>query len=163
VGLYNVTIAGNIANLAAGAGTVYGGGVFKNNGTLTFRNSILSGNLHLNQGAAPSFDECLGGITSAGNNIATSVILAVCQITGSYAAVAASLGPLQNNGGPTQTHALLSGSPAIDAGNPAGCTDDIGGHILHTDQRGVFRPLGTACDIGAVEDGDGVFKNGFES
>jgi hypothetical protein len=43
------------------------------------------------------------------------------------------LGPLQYNGGPTQTMALLAGSP--DAGNPGGCTDDRG-RLLKTDQRG---------------------------
>ena len=53
------------------------------------------------------------------------------------------LGPLQNNGGPTSTMALLAGSPAIDAGLVVpGVT---------TDQRGVFRPQGAAPDIGAFE------------
>jgi len=63
------------------------------------------------------------------------------------------LGPLQNNGGPTQTIALPSGSPAIDAGNPAGCTDGSG-HLLATDQRGQPRPDKEdtgGCDIGAYE------------
>ena len=64
------------------------------------------------------------------------------------------LGPLKNNGGSTQTEALLAGSPAIDAGNPAGCTDNVG-HLLKVDQRGDKRPgdprLPTACDIGAYE------------
>jgi hypothetical protein len=45
------------------------------------------------------------------------------------------LGPLQNGGGPTQTMALPSGSPAVDAGNPNGCTDGFG-RLLKTDQRG---------------------------
>jgi hypothetical protein len=63
------------------------------------------------------------------------------------------LGPLQNNGGPTQTQALLSGSPAIDAGNPSGCTDG-NGNLLKTDQRG--RPRhdkedSGGCDMGAYE------------
>ena len=66
------------------------------------------------------------------------------------------LGPLKNNGGPTQTHALVAGSPAIDAGNPGGCQDNSGA-LLQTDQRGFPRDVdgngdGTArCDIGAVE------------
>ena len=52
------------------------------------------------------------------------------------------LGPLADNGGPTQTHALLPGSPAIDA---------AGDDCLAEDQRGISRPQGTACDIGAYE------------
>lgn len=59
------------------------------------------------------------------------------------------LGPLADNGGPTWTHALLPGSPAIDAGDPALCEA--------TDQRGVARPKNgdgdgnPVCDIGAFE------------
>ena len=65
------------------------------------------------------------------------------------------LGPLQNNGGLTQTHALLSGSDAIDAGDPTGCKDSDG-NLLTTDQRGFIRPVnggsGSArCDMGAYE------------
>jgi hypothetical protein len=63
------------------------------------------------------------------------------------------LGPLQNNGGPTQTMALLSGSPASDSGNPSGCTDGQG-HLLKTDQRGAPRPDTEdtgGCDRGAYE------------
>ena len=56
------------------------------------------------------------------------------------------LGPLGNNGGPTQTMALPSGSPAVDAipAATSGCTGT-------TDQRGTTRPQGTGCDIGAYE------------
>lgn len=53
------------------------------------------------------------------------------------------LGPLAGNGGPTQTMALQAGSPAIDGGDGAGCPA--------TDQRGVPRPGGAACDVGAFE------------
>jgi hypothetical protein len=87
--------------------------------------------------------------------------------------VAQILGPLKNNGGTTQTHALVAGSPAIDAGDPGGCRNSQGALLLATDQRGFARHVdqngdGTArCDIGAVEgvgataipvdfDGDGV-------
>ena len=62
------------------------------------------------------------------------------------------LGPLQSNGGSTQTQALLQTSPAIDAGWPTGCTDAASAPIL-TDQRGWRRPIGDRCDIGAVEVG----------
>jgi CSLREA domain-containing protein len=58
------------------------------------------------------------------------------------------LGALADNGGPTQTHALLSGSPAIDA-VPQG-TNKCGTDITQ-DQRGVSRPQGSNCDIGSFE------------
>jgi len=53
------------------------------------------------------------------------------------------LGPLANNGGPTQTFALLAGSPAID-------TEDVV-YCPATDQRRVVRPQGSYCDIGSYE------------
>ena len=68
------------------------------------------------------------------------------------------LGPLQDNGGPTFTHGLLPGSPAIDAGDGV-CTVATYQYAppLTTDQRGLPRPVDgngdtiVACDIGAVE------------
>jgi uncharacterized repeat protein (TIGR01451 family) len=57
------------------------------------------------------------------------------------------LGTLSDNGGSTETHALLAGSPAINAGS---CTDTAAATVT-ADQRGVARPQGTACDIGAFE------------
>ena len=53
------------------------------------------------------------------------------------------LGPLADNGGPTQTQALLPGSPAIDSADDSACPA--------TDQRGVSRPQGASCDVGAYE------------
>ena len=53
------------------------------------------------------------------------------------------LGSLQDNGGPTKTHALLEGSPAIDSGNDQFAPE--------TDQRGIIRPRGRSSDIGAFE------------
>ena len=62
------------------------------------------------------------------------------------------LGPLANNGGPTQTFALLSGSPAINAGNNASAVD-AGNNSLTTDQRGTGFPriMNGTVDIGAFE------------
>ena len=54
------------------------------------------------------------------------------------------LGALANNGGPTQTLLPLTGSPLLDAIPPASCGAAV-------DQRGITRPQGTGCDIGAVE------------
>ena len=61
---------------------------------------------------------------------------------------ALALGPLANNGGATMTHALLEGSVAIDAA--VDCTDWFGQPVT-TDQRGVARPQGLGCDVGAFE------------
>jgi hypothetical protein len=71
------------------------------------------------------------------------------DLVGSAASpVEARLAPLLNNGGMAFTHAFLPHSPAVDAGD---CTDLTGNPLL-TDQRGVSRPQGPACDIGAFED-----------
>ncbi len=58
------------------------------------------------------------------------------------------LGPLVDNGGATKTFALISGSPALDAGNDAACAATP---VNNLDQRGVARPQGSHCDIGAYE------------
>ena len=58
------------------------------------------------------------------------------------------LGPLQANGGPTSTMAPGTGSPAIDAGDDAVCTASP---VKGVDQRGLPRPGGPHCDIGAFE------------
>lgn len=79
---------------------------------------------------------------SQGHNLSDD---ATCLFTaaGDQTKLDAKLGPLQNNGGPTWTHALLAGSPAIDSASNASCPA--------IDQRGVVRPQGVACDIGAYE------------
>jgi hypothetical protein len=66
------------------------------------------------------------------------------------------LGPLQNNGGPTETHALLSGSSAIDMGS----NSLLPPHTI-TDQRGFLRIVNGTVDIGAYEFGDGVLPTVF--
>ena len=82
----------------------------------------------------------------SGNNLVRNATWA-CGMTnsvnGNIIGVNPQLGPLANNGGDTQTHALLAGSPAINSGNSANCPA--------TDQRGVTRPQGSACDIGPYE------------
>jgi CSLREA domain-containing protein len=65
------------------------------------------------------------------------------QVGTASAPIDPKLGPLADNGGPTRTHALLLGSPAIDAASTPDCP--------LTDQRGVLRPQGAACDIGSYE------------
>ena len=65
------------------------------------------------------------------------------QVGSASAPIDPKLGPLANNGGPNRTHALLLGSPAIDAASAADCPT--------SDQRGVLRPQGAACDIGSYE------------
>lgn len=79
---------------------------------------------------------------SQGNNLASDNSCGLDQ-PGDLASTNPLLGPLQDNGGPTFTHALLQGSLAIDAVHST--------HCLSTDQRGQPRPHGAACDIGAYE------------
>jgi CSLREA domain-containing protein len=98
----------------------------------------------------------LPSITSYGHNVASD---GTCNLTDptDLPNTDPMLGPLQHNGGPTATHALLPGSPAIDAIPPQNCTWDDDGDPgtppvpLATDQRGTARPQGAGCDIGAFE------------
>jgi hypothetical protein len=92
--------------------------------------------------------DCSGSVAANDHNLMQSALAAdTCGLSddpgNSRIGVDPLLGPLADNGGGTQTHALLPGSPAIDAGNNATC--------LAIDQRGIARPQGAACDIGAVE------------
>lgn len=105
--------------------------------TLKLTNTIISGNRHY------ACDHWTGAsvLTSGGSNLVQDD---TCNpVATDKIGVDALLGPLADNGGPTQTHALLAGSPAIDAGDDAAAPA--------TDQRGVARPQGAASDIGAVE------------
>jgi hypothetical protein len=161
--LTNSTVSGNSANSGGGiyndlrdtkvfsstiANNQAGGGVLSVGfgATVAFQNTILAGNLPY---------DCAGSaFFSGGNNLMGTQS---CTVSGGGVTVAdPMLGPLQTNGGTTETHALLSGSPAIDAGNPNGCQDDRGA-LLTTDQRGFPRPGDgnqdnvAAYDIGAYE------------
>jgi len=136
--LGNTTVSENSAS------SRMGGGIRNYGGTTTLQNSIIANN---SQG-----DNCNGTILSNGYNLSGD---GTCNFSGpgDLNNTDPKLGPLQNNGGPTKTQALLSGSPAIDAGNPNGCTDG-NGHLLKTDQRGKPRPDKEdtgGCDMGAYE------------
>jgi CSLREA domain-containing protein len=161
-GLYNVTVTQNRAN-ADDSGSEAGGGIANSSGTLTVLNSIVASNTRvIPTMPLPTLDvdECLGTITSQGYNIIEFVDTSHCTVNGAYATDSPELGPLQANGGTTLTHAPALGSKPIDGGNPSGCTDNVGAPVT-SDQRGVPRPYGSACDMGAVEYADIIFKNGF--
>jgi uncharacterized repeat protein (TIGR01451 family) len=157
VNLNFVTLTNNTAARTGFAGTPgHGGGVWTGTGaTLNVRNSILAGNF--DQGGAGAIPDVAGPSASGGNNlvgIRTGGTGFTPGAGGDQAGSASApldprLGPLQDNGGPTFTHALLPGSPAIDAASPQGAPN--------TDQRGAPRPqdgtgIGTALpDVGAFE------------
>jgi hypothetical protein len=143
VELHNVTIAGNTS------GALDGGGLWAAPAAaVTATNSLIAGNSDPG-GQAP---DCLGTLLSGGYNLIGSML--GCALTGTLTGNLLGqnpvIGSLADNGGPTPTHALLPGSPAINAADPAGCADGQGG-ILLTDQRGFNRP--GRCDIGAFEFG----------
>jgi hypothetical protein len=130
----NCTFAGNIA--------LDGGGVYNfAGGTLAARNTIFAGNTSL-VGSDPD----LGGLfTSLGHNLIGNTSGASGFVPSDLLNVAPLLGPLQDNGGPTQTMGLLPGSPAVDAGDNTDASD--------FDQRGPSFPriVGDVIDIGAFE------------
>ncbi|MEW5988836.1 MAG: right-handed parallel beta-helix repeat-containing protein, partial [Chloroflexota bacterium] len=134
--LTNSTIANNTATSGGGIQDqqYYGG-------SLTLKNSVVADN---SGGNCVNFGE----VHSAGYNLDSGN---TCGFTnpGDLINTDPLLGPLQDNGGPTWTHALLEGSPAVDAADNVGCPT--------IDQRGISRPQdgdgdGSAvCDIGAFE------------
>lgn len=145
--LVNSTISQNSAEGGSG-------GIFA--APFELANSILAGNT-----ASPSAD-CAATLESRGYNVVGSpagcTIVATTgdQVGTVVTALNPLLGPLAANGGPTPTMALLAGSPARDAGNPATPSDVLPlppalTPCATSDQRGVSRPAGPRCDIGAFE------------
>lgn len=141
--LTNATIAGNVAHQL-------GGGVYKNSyySQITVHNTILADNV------APLSPDLYGPVVSLGHNLLENPQLAqgiTNGVQGDLVGIDPGLGPLQDSGGLTYTHALLPGSPAIDAGDPALTSS--------SDQRAVPRILdgdgleGATPDIGAFEAG----------
>lgn len=136
VGLYNATIASN----PGGPGLVSSGAV------VTLTNTLIASN-----GGPTASPDCSGGVSSGGYNLVQNA--AGCTgltATGDQVGVNAGIYALAKNSGFSMTMALAPTSPAVDKGNPTGCTDNTGA-VLTQDQRNVRRPIGPACDIGAFE------------
>lgn len=144
--LRNVTVVGNVAD-SDGDGIGTGGGLSLDLRGAFLSNSILASNL-----AGGTGSDCRGTLTSEGHNLIQT--LAGCALagttTGNLLGVDPGLAPLADNGGPTPTHALQPGSPALDAGDPAppGDTETA---CEPADQRGIARPQRRRCDMGAYE------------
>ena len=163
VWLANVTVTGN--TITSGDGTIF----ITGGGTLDVWNSTIADN----HAGGPGFE---GGIVTDSPVILANTILADndnsnCLITGAGLITTTGsnidsgtscgfgggpnmfntdplLGPLADNGGYTETMALLPGSPVIDAGYGLVCSMFP---VDGVDQRGVIRPIGLSCDIGAYE------------
>lgn len=132
--LRNDTVSGNSAT--------YGGGLLGNDGTVTLT-AVLVAN------SVPGGD-CAGFITDLGYNIDDDGTCGfTTPSTSDSATLDGTLGPLANNGGPTETIALLPGSPAIG--------QVLGADCPATDQRG--DPRGNPCDIGAYDTDTGRLMN----
>ena len=152
VSLTNSTLSGN------SAATGVGGGVFVfdflSNPSFTIENSIVAGNtdngtapdLRPNPGSTLTINHSLIGVV---DNLGT-VTGDIGNLLGTLAApIDPLLAPLADNGGPTETHALLVGSPAIDAGDPTAVAGVD--NTPEFDQRGQPRVGAGRLDIGAFE------------
>ncbi len=113
------------------------GSAVHSSGTITFTNSIVA-----QSEDAVGGTNCSGTVTSLGYNLDSGNTCGF-SATGDLRNTNPMLDALALNSATIQTHALLPGSPAIDSGAPSGC--------LVTDERGVTRPQGPRCDMGAFE------------
>jgi CSLREA domain-containing protein len=170
VRLTNSTVSGNSAPA--------GGGIFNSAGNIGLRSSTVALNSASQEGggirqiqeaqlglvnslvarnsapiapdvlASPDVESFVGAFFSligdgSGSGLTNTDGNQVGNVSPNSSPIDPKLGPLADNGGPTRTHALLLGSPAIDAASTPDCPT--------TDQRGVSRPQGAACDIGSYE------------
>ena len=143
-GLLNIThstIAYNVSGI--GGGMDSGGGIYNSGGSVYTKNTIIANNIDL-QNHGP---DIYGDFTSYGYNLITTdqdanITYQASDINGTDP----DLNPI-TLGDSTYLHTLQSTSAAIDSGS---CTD-LYGVTVTTDQNGTSRPLGSTCDIGAVE------------
>jgi hypothetical protein len=138
--LVYATIVGNTSDTEAN--------VFVSTSLVSFGSVValpLGGGTNCGSPGSPSF-------TSNGYNFSDDASCGFTQPTDSQNAGSPGLGALANNGGPTSTLLPQSGSPLIDAIVTASCQAD-GASGITADQRGITRPQGSGCDIGAVEVG----------
>jgi CSLREA domain-containing protein len=147
--LRNVTITGNTSDANAN-NSGDGGGLADDTQNVVLENSILAGN---SDSGGQGVDCSMGASATLTMAIKYAAIpaLQTCSTHTSPAPVGlinsfTPISALQANGGLGQTHDLVAGSPARDAGDPSGCG-------FATDQRKVPRPQGARCDLGAVEAG----------
>ena len=177
--LYNVTVAFNYSPRDQTQN--YGSAGLSNIGnssTIDLYNSIVAANFDLYNRADYDCDgplrvnarDLLGVVSVCDSQGCSPTGIEGCPLTvaGIYTQLNSPsyLGSLADNGGPTPTIALVSGSNAINYGDPAsGCKDQNGQQIVD-DQRGYKRPAGGICDVGAFEYGavapDDIFQNGFQ-
>lgn len=137
--LLNVTIAYNHADCFASAG----GGFYNESTTsMYFKNCIVAHNTAYHPLYQNGFDIPGTGTHSQGNNLCSDNRCYFYDPT-DQVNTDPLLGPLQNNGGPTSTHAITTLSPAYNRGDRSASPT--------TDQRGVARPTGAFCSIGAFE------------
>lgn len=154
--MVHTTVAGNKA-LSRGemsnwySSRTLGGGIYATTGIVTLVNSLLSSNVTCFTDrywrtvvlfTNPPNGNCYGSLTDGGYNISSDGSF-LFSANGSRINTDPLLGPLGNYGGPTPVLPLLEGSPAVDAADQSSCPP--------TDQRGVPRPAGAGCDIGAFE------------
>jgi len=188
IGVVNSTVSGNSATGGANGGTGYGGGIAPlyyspfvvANSTIAFNNaSDFGGGAVGNSIYTPTLLSAIVAENGApiGPDLASAIPFTAFSIAGSNNLVMAwdpaivtvpsgtltadpELQPLADNGGPTATHAILTGTPAVDTGSNPG--------DLTYDQRGCpnARVTGAAADIGAFELQvgliDRVFRDGFD-
>ncbi len=152
IALVNSTVTQNAAVQGAGVHVFHRDSSFEITGTLRLNNSIVADNLGDDCGGEVAGGALFSGerVTSFGHNLdsdGTCLTPTVRQIS-DIPNGDAQLGPLAANGGRTQTHLLLAGSAALDAGDDAVCA---AAPVDGADQRGEPRPQGAHCDMGAVE------------